>query len=313
MAEETCNLENVMCIPLDRGSVAGAGFGSAWVGNVGEGKSFGIARFDAETGEETARLRTEGFVQAFASDERSMWILLDSGGLLKLLMVDPETTKINASYDIGEAGNIGTVSMVAGGGYVWVSQPEGSVTRLSVADGVLVKTSYGDKLPGYSISNGPAYLAYGGERLYLSYGTGHLGLVDPPSGDLVRVERDALGINAYSIIYAADQVWSPHQTPKGKNVMSYASTEGEQASKGEVSLLAAVPGPATSDGERIWVIQHSFDEKRPGWLVEVDPEAHRVVGEPVEMDLGFQGGVAVEDGYVWVTGNNVLYRVTPTG
>jgi hypothetical protein len=241
-----------------------------------------------------------------------MWTLLDSGGQLKLLMVDPETTKINASYDIGEAGNIGTVSMAAGGGYVWVSQPGGSVTRLSVTDGVLVKTSYGDRLPGYSISNGPVHLAYGGERLFLSYGTGHLGLVDPASGELVRVERDALGVNAYSIIYATDQVWSPHQTPHGRNVMSYVSTEGEQASKGDVSLLPGVPGAASSDGERIWVIQHSFDEKRPGWLVEVDSEAHSVVGEPVEMDLGFQGGVAVADGYVWVTGNNVLYRVTPT-
>jgi hypothetical protein len=95
--------------------------------------------------------------------------------------------------------------------------------------------------------------------------------------------------------------------------MSYVSTEGKQAWKGDVSLLAAVPGPAASDGERIWVIQPSFDEKNPGWLVEVDPETHSVMGEPMEVDLGFQGGVAVGDGYVWVTGNNVLYRVTPTG
>ncbi len=313
-AEETCDLEDVMCIPLDReGSVAGAGFGSAWVGNVGEGKTFGIARFDAVSGEEIARLRTEGFVQGFASDDRSMWTLLDAGGQLKLLMIDPETTKIGASYDIGGAGDIGTASIAAGGGYAWVSQPAGSVTRVSAADGELARTSYGDDLPGYSIDNGPVYLAYGGDRLWLSYGTGHLGVVDPASGELVRVERDALGVNAYSVIHAAGQVWSPHQTPRGKNVLSYVSTEGDQASKGDVSLLAAVPGAAASDGERIWVIQYGFDEKEPGWLVEVDPEIHSVVGQPMEIDLGFQGDVAMGDGYVWVTGDNVLYRVTPTG
>lgn len=312
-AEETCDLENVMCIPLDReGSVAGAGFGSAWVGNVGEGKTFGIARFDAVTGEEIARLHTEGFVQGFASDDRSMWTLLDAGGQLTLLMIDPETTKISASYDIGGAGDIGTASIAAGGGYVWVSQPAGSVTRVSAADGELARTSYGDDLPGYGIDNGPVYLAYGEGRLWLSYGTGHLGVVDPASGELVRVEEDALGVNAYDIIYAAGQLWAPHQTGHGKNVMTYVSTEGDQTYKGTVSLLDAPPGSAATDGTRIWVLQQGFED-RPGWLVEVDPATHSVVGEPIEVDLGFQGDVAMGDGYVWVTGNSVLYRVAPTG
>jgi hypothetical protein len=44
----------------------------------------------------------------------------------------------------------------------------------------------------------------------------------------------------------------------------------------------------------------------------VDGATHERVGEPLKVDLGFQGDVAVGDGYAWVTGNKVLYRITPT-
>lgn len=310
-AEETCDFEDVMCIPLDReGSVAGAGFGSAWVGNVGEGKTFGIARFDAVTGEEIARLHTEGFVQGFASDERWMWALLDTGGQLTLLKIDPETTSVSASYDLGGAGDVGDPSVVAGGGYVWVSGPGGSVTRVSAVGGEIVTMSYGDELAGYGADNGPVYLAYGENRLWLSYGAGHLGVVDPASGELVRLDKDVLGVNAYNVIVAAGQVWSPHQSPYGDNQINYTSTSGPGSEHGRVLLLDAVPGLAATDGEHIWVVQQSFNEKEPGWLVEVDSATHSVIGEPLEVDLGFQGGLAVGDGFVWVTGNKVLYRIT---
>lgn len=310
-SSETCNLDNVMCIPLDREwSIAGAGFGSAWVGNVGEGKTFGIARFDAETGDEIARLRTDGFVQGFAPDERWMWALLDTGGQLTLLKIDPETTSVSASYDLGGAGDVGDPSVVAGGGYVWVSGPGGSVTRVSAVGGEIVTMSYGDELAGYGADNGPVYLAYGENRLWLSYGAGHLGVVDPASGELVRLDKDVLGVNAYNVIVAAGQVWSPHQSPYGDNQINYTSTSGPGSEHGRVLLLDAVPGLAATDGEHIWVVQQSFNEKEPGWLVEVDSATHSVIGEPLEVDLGFQGGLAVGDGFVWVTGNKVLYRIT---
>lgn len=315
VASETCDLDYVMCIPLDReAAVVGAGFDSAWVGNVGEGKTFGIARFDAGSGEQSASLPLDGFVQGFAADDRWMWVLLDKSDRLELLRVDPAANKVTATYDLGGAGDIGTPSIAAGAGYVWVSGPAGAVTTISTVsdaegDGDAVTRSYGDELPGYSVSNGPLYLAYGDDQLWLSYGTGHVGVVDPRSGELVRIENDALGVNAYDIIYAAGQLWAPHQTGHGKNVMTYVSTEGDQAFKGAVSLLDAPPGPAATDGSQIWVLQQGFDD-RPGWLVEVDPGTHSVVGEPLEVDLGFRGGIAVGDGYMWVTGNKVLYRVT---
>lgn len=310
-AGRSCDLENVMCISLDREwSVTGSGFGTAWVGNIGEGESFGIARFDAQTGQQSARLQTDGFVKAFVADERWMWALLESRGRSMLLRIDPATTVVSKTYDIGSPGNIGEPSIAAGGDYVWVSQPGGSVTRVSV-HGALVRTSYDDRLPGYGIDNGPLHLAYGDDRLFLSYGSGHVGVVDPASGQLLRVERDALGVNAYRIIYAAGQVWSPHQTPRGTNVMSYFSTDRGPAEKGEVSLPDAVPGPAASDGERVWVVQHGFEENERGWLVEVDAEMHAFVGDPIAIDVAFEGGIAVGDGYVWVSGDGILYRVVP--
>lgn len=317
VASDTCDLDIVMCIPLDReAAVVGAGFGSAWVGNIGEGKTFGIARFDAASGEQSASLPLDGFVQGFAADDRWMWVLLDKSDQLEVVRVDPATNKVTASYDLGGSGNIGTASIAAGAGYVWVSGPGGAVTFISTvsdagSDGDAVRRTYGEELPGYNVSNGPLYLAYGDERLWLSYGTGHVGVVDPRSGELVRIEDDALGVNAYDITYAAGQLWAPHQTGHGKNVMTYLSTEGDQAFKGAVSLLDAPPGPAATDGSQIWVLQQGFDD-RPGWLVEVDPGTHSLVGEPLEVDLGFRGGIAVGDGYVWVTGNKVLYRVSPT-
>jgi streptogramin lyase len=304
----TCEIEQVMCVPLDREwSVVGAGFGSAWVGNIGEGKTFGIARFDATSGEQSASLPLDGFVQDFAADDRWMWVLLDKSDQLELLRIDPATNEVTATYDLGGAGNIGEPSMIAAGGYVWVSGPEGLVQRVDAAGGV-VSRSLADELPGYGGSNGPVYLAYGDDSLWLSYGKGHVGVVDPATLELVGVENDALGINAYEIVYADGQLWAPHQTGSGKNVLTYVSTEGDQAYKGTVSLLDAPPGSAATDGSQIWVLQQGFED-RPGWLVEVDPGTHGVVGKPLEVDLGFQGGVAVGDGYVWVTGNMVLYRV----
>ena len=309
---EACSIERVMCITLDRPwRIVGAGFGTAWVGNIGEGKTFGIARFDAESGEEISRLPTHGFVEGFASDERWMWALVDANEHLNLLKIDPETTEVTQEFDIGPAGNIGTARVVAGGGYVWVSGPDGSIARLASVDSETSNFSYGDVLPGYGQDNGPLHLAYGEDRLWLSYGTGHVGVVDPRSGELVRVDKDALGVNAYNIIVTAGHLWSSHQTPHGANVLSYAPTDGRQEDRGQVELQEAVPGLAASDGAHIWVVQEGFEDKEPGWLVEVDPETRRIVGEPMELAIDFQGSVAVGSGYVWVTGNHVLYRVTP--
>ena len=307
----SCSTEGVLCISLDRDlSTVGAGFGTAWVGNIGEGPTFGIARFDAESGEEIARITPNGFVEDFAVDDRWMWALMSANENLSVLKIDPETTEIADEIDIGPAGNIGRPSMVAGGGYAWVSGPEATLTRLSETDGTRTDFSYGDELAGYSKDNGPLHLAYGEGRVWLSYGAGHVGSVDPRSGELVRVLGEALGVNAYEIVYAAGRLWSPHQTPEGANVVKYVSTNGSVASQGAVQLQEAPPGKAATDGDHVWVVQDSFSAKNPGWLVEVDGETQRVVGEPMELTIVFMGSVAVDDDYVWVTGKNVLYRIT---
>ena len=99
---DTCALENVMCIPLDREwSIAGAGFGSGWVGNVGEGKTFGIVRFDAETGEEVGRLPTDGFVVGFAADDRWMWALIEAGDELSALKTTHRRPWLKTSSILG--------------------------------------------------------------------------------------------------------------------------------------------------------------------------------------------------------------------
>jgi streptogramin lyase len=314
MSSRSCSAEGVMCIPLDRGfSVAGAGFGSAWVGNVGEGDTFGTARFDAQSGEEIARLRTEGFVIDFAPDERWMWALVEEGFQLTLLKIDPETTTVVDSFDLGDPGNIGKASIVAGGGYVWVSQPKGAVARISAEDGDISTYSYGSDLPGFGDSNGPLHLAYGEDSLLLSYGAGHLGVVEPSSGELTRIDEDALGVNAYEIVVAGRSVWSPHQTVEGDNVLSYASISGE-GDQGLVRLVENFPpGLAAADGEHVWVLQSSPDEEASGRLVDVDANTMEIVGEPLEVDTRFEGGVAVGDGFVWVTGDSVLYRVEIAG
>jgi streptogramin lyase len=312
LAAETCERDNVMCIPLDSElSVAGAGFGSAWVGNVGSGETFGIARFDAETGEEVARLPIDGFVKGFAPDERWMWALTDASSQLTLLKIDPETNTVSASFDLGDAGNISQPEIAAGGGNVWVSLQRGSVTRIPSDAGDPSTTSYAADLPDYDVSNGPLHLAYDGERLWLSYGLGHLGAVDPVSGELV-VYEDALGVNAYDIVVAGGAVWSPHQSAHGDNQLTYSSTSSPEDDRGRVLLEEAVPGAAATDGEIVWVVQDSFRENQPGFLVTIDARARERVGEPLEVDLGFQGDVAVGDGYVWVAGHKILYRVTPT-
>ena len=313
LSSETCGLDHVMCIPLDREwSVAGAGFGSAWVGNIGEGDTFGTARFDAETGEEIARLHTDGFVQAFASDERWMWVLLESGDQLTLLQVDPGSTTIENSFDFGPTGNIGISSLTTGGGYVWVSQPNGDVARLSVDDGQIAQTPYGSDLPGYNVSNGPLHLAFADDHLWLSYGKGHLGAVDPSSGELMQVDKDALGVNAYQIVAAGDTLWSPHQDVDGTNVVSYASTSGDAADRGRVVFEQdAPPGLAAADQDRVWVVLNGFGEKDDSWLVQIDASSREQVGEPLEIGMAFQAGVAAADGFAWVTGDRVLYRVTP--
>jgi hypothetical protein len=78
--------------------------------------------------------------------------------------------------------------------------------------------------------------------------------------------------------------------------------------RGEVEL-GGLPGHLASDGRRLWALQDSFEEKEPGALVEIDPSV-KLVGDPIEVDLGFEGGIAVGDGYVWVTGSKILYRIS---
>lgn len=309
---DTCSLDDVMCIPLDREwSVAGAGFGSGWVGNVGEGKTFGIARFDAETGEEVGRLSTDGFVVGFAADDRWMWALVEAGDELSALKIDPSTTQVEDELDLGNSGNIGGSSIAAGSGRVFVSLPGGSVTRIWSADGKMETWSYADDLPGYGAGSGPLKLAYGDDHLWLSYGRGHLAMVDPASGTPVRLDEDVLGANAYDIIVAGSAVWSPHQSPYGDNEISYTEMSGPDGDLDRVLLLDdAAPGMAATDGESIWVLQWGFGDDATGWLVQVDATTHEMAGEPLEVDLEFRGGVAAGDGYVWVTGNKVLYRVT---
>ena len=170
--------------------------------------------------------------------------------------------------------------------------------------------SYADELPGYGASNGPLNLAYGDNQLWLSYGSGHLAMVDPASGTMLRLDEDALGQNAYGIIAAGSAVWSPHQSPYGDNEISYTEMSGPDGDLDRVLLLEdAAPGLAASDGKSIWVVQNGFGDDPPGWLVQVDALTHELVGEPLEIDVEFQGGVAAEEGYVWVTGNKVLYRI----
>ena len=308
-----CDTDGITCIPLDRPvSEVATGFGSAWVGNIGEGKTFGIARFDSDSGAETARLGTNGFTMAMAADEQHMWALLDQGEDSVLQRIDPATTEVVDSYEIGPAGNVGEPSLAVAAGYVWVSGPEGAVTRISTGNGEMNTTSYSDRLPGYGADNGPLYLAYGDERLWLSYGSGDLGVVNPATDDLVRVDMGALEINAYEITVAAGQVWSPHQNPRGDNIVSYASTSGG-GPDGQVELPPGNPVRIAPEGDRLWVLQDTFDEDQsePGWVIEVDPNAHETVGDPLSLDLGFRGDLAVGEGYVWVTGNQVLYRIEP--
>lgn len=310
---DACSMDHVLCVRLDRPlSIVGAGFGTAWVGNIGEGNTFGIARFAAETGEEIARLRTHGFIQGFAPDERWMWALLEANQTLTLLKIDPEDTEVIEQFDLGSSGNVGVPSIVSGGGYVWVSGQGGALTRVAAGEGGRETYSYAGALPGYSPDNGPLHLAYGEEQLWLSYGLGHVGVVDPESGQLVRVHEDALGMNAYNLTVAGGHLWSSHQSPRGDNVLSYAPTDGSESGRGRIELEQAIPGMAIAQGDaRVWVVQVGFQEDDPGWLIDVDARNRERVGDALEVDLVLEGTVAYGDGYIWVTGNKVLYRITP--
>jgi hypothetical protein len=307
----SCANEGVLCIAVDRPwSIVGAGFGSAWVGNIGEGDTFGVARFDAETGDEVARLRTRGFVEGFAPDDSWMWALLTFDENVVVLKIDPRTTEVDEEFELGPAGDIGNPSIVTGAGFAWVSRPEGSLTRLS-AEGDTTDFAYASDLPGYTEDNGPVNLAFGEDRVWLTYGLGHVGEVDPESGELVRVHEDALGVNAYEVVYAAGRLWSSHQAPSGANVVTYVSTNGDPGTRGQVELQEAIPGNMATDGESVWVVQDGFGARDPGWLIEVDTQSPRVARDPLEISTEFAGSVAVGEGYVWVGGKGVLYRVTP--
>lgn len=308
---EGCDEEGVTCIPLDRPMAeVAAGFGSVWVANIGEGETFGIARFDSDSGQETARLGTDGFTRAMAPDADHMWVLLEQGDGSVLQRIDPASTEVLDSYEIGPAGNIGDPSLAVGGGYVWVSGQNGAVSRVATRGGDIATMSYGDRLPGYGIDSGPLYLAYGEDRLWLSYGQGHVAEVDPSTGELKGLLRDALGVNAYEIVYAAGQLWSPHQTVQGRNVVAYVSAS-ESGDRGRVELPSANPVAVTGDRSGVWVLQDDFEEGEPDFLQGIDPLAHRLAGDGLSLELGFGGDVAAGEGYVWVTGNNVLYRIEP--
>ena len=305
----TCSQESVECISLDRPwSIVGYGFGTAWVGNVGEGASFGVVRFAPTSDREMARLPTDGFVQAFTSDDRWMWMLLEAGNDQRsLLKVDPDRTEVVAEYDLGSAGNIGGSSMVSDGKAVWVAGPRATLTRVSADDGARSDFSYRRELPAYGRDHGPVQLAFGEGRLWMSYGQGHLALVDPTNGELIEVRRDALSVNAYELVVAHGFVWSPFQTPVGENVLGYAPIDG--GAGGQVSLAEATPIGAGSDDSTIWVVQQGFGRSEPSLLVAVDPDTREVVGDAVKLDIEFDTNVVTGDGYVWVTGRNVLYRI----
>jgi DNA-binding beta-propeller fold protein YncE len=309
-----CPSEGVECVPLDREtSLVTAGFGSAWVANLGEGETFGIARFDGETVDETARLRTDGFVLAFAHDDRWMWALLGSEpDDLTVLKIDPDDNEIVDTFEVGPAGNIGEPSLAADGTFVWVSGPNGSLTRLHRDNHTRAEGSYADQLPGYSKDNGPLKLAYGEDLLWVSYGSGNVGVIDPQTMELIRVDEGALEVNAYDILVANGFVWSSHQSPNGDAVVSYSSTDGSADRRGTVTLPnnGYPDAQALGDG-LLWVVNQAFEQGDPSSLLTVDPETQELVGDPIELDIFFKGTIAAGDGYVFVTGNEVLYRITP--
>ena len=71
----------------------------------------------------------------------------------------------------------------------------------------------------------------------------------------------------------------------------------------------AVPEKAVTDGDRLWVLSSAFERKSPGWIIEVDPETQERVGPGMEVVMGFDGDIAVSNGYLWITGDKVLHRI----
>jgi hypothetical protein len=130
--------------------------------------------------------------------------------------------------------------------------------------------------------------------------------------ELIRVDEGALEVNAYDILVANGFVWSSHQNPNGDAVVSYSSTDGSADRRGTVTLPNNGYPDAQALGDGIlWVVNQAFEQGDPSSLLTVDPETQELVGDPIELDIFFKGTVAAGDGYVFVTGNEILYRITP--
>jgi streptogramin lyase len=269
-------------IPTPTGAVdVAVGDGAVWVAGFGR-----VARLDPVTDQVVATVKTPGtedFSQV-AVGLGAVWITADGGVVYR---IDPATNQVAATIRVG-----GVIQGIdAGGGYVWVTRPEGEVGDLVRVDPVT------NRVAGRPIKVGPGP----GAVLY-AFGALWVTNTSPPS--VVRVEPSTskatfmrftgLVAAGYGSLWAASGDTVIRVDPAtGEPIATVRVPRADAVGVGE-GRVWVLAGPRSSNPTLFYPIKHTAA------LWEIDPATNRIAGRPVYFDALQPIAVAVGLGAAWV-------------
>ncbi len=220
---------------------------------------------------------------AIAADESGVWLVDDSGSLLRL---DPERPD-GKQERIPIAG--GLASIAIGEGAVWVASGDGSITRVDPTTGKSTRLDLRVSQPG-GIAAGE------GSVWVTSSAANRLVRIDPASGDVVG-DPIAVGEFPTDVAVGDGAVWVAN-TRDGSvsRVDSASGAAGPPIPVAEEQVLALA-----LDTDGVWVAKS--DELIAGEIevVRIDPSTSEVAEESVAVDAAIPVRIAAGEGGVWTT------------
>lgn len=227
-----------------------------------------------------------GVPVAIAADDQGVWVVDNSGSLLRL---DPDRLEQDPDR-IPIAG--GPAAVAIGEGAVWVASGDGSITSVDPANGK--STRFGERVTQ------PGGIAVGEGAVWVTSSAGNgLVRIDPASGEVVGEPID-VGEFPTDVAVGDGSVWVANSRDGTVTRLDAASGEADEQIEvgegGEAEVLALAVGEGG-----VWVARSDGLPGSEIAVVRIDPDSGTVEGDPAPVDAAIPVRIAAGEGGVWTT------------
>ena len=309
---QTCAQDGFTCIEIEGMSDhVIVGEGGVWVGNTTAVDGWGVTRIDPATNEIVDEIRIAGHVEAMAIGEGYVWAVTEkSDEEAALVRIDPRTGSTESvsvrSAFVGDplyGSTVGDLDMAVGQGYAWVTGPEATLQRIDPETLEVDTVSLAPPLKADE-DLGPPWVVAGDSGVFVIQ-AGSVYEIDPSTGRGLGTP-DEIEINGRDVSLDQGLIWVARQSPTGSNeVFSFDIGTGNT---GTTPLGHGVPERIAAGEGMVWVWQ--ADDENSGWLSRIDPSTGELM-QDIEAAASFDAGVGIGEGSAWLTGDGVVFRVTP--